>query len=416
MSLLGASRSISLRVDGQDYMIWTQASITRDLSEISHSFSLQCDDVARAMAALPPKARPVMAPQMLRWGQSCEILIDGESTLVGWIVDVMPVISGRQIGVSISGYDKTGDLVDCAAAPNGPMEWHGLKIEDYARKLCKPFGISVAVEADTGEPLKKISIDTGETVMSAIEKVTRKRGLLVVSDGVGGIILTRSGTTRAPADLKLGQSITEGRGQFSSRNRFSDVYVKGQIGGAAGQRKSAPLDVTAAPFSAVPAQDTGPSGPDAPSGKESRALAIQGHAQDKDVKRWRPTVKQVRSASLLKDAQAQAEWYVANARGASETVTYSYAGFRANGTLWRLNTLSHVSDPYQDIDKDLLIAGIVMNYGPQGSVTELRLTGKEAYDIMAESDDAAGSGSNASSGSGGKTTGTDLDTRAEPLS
>lgn len=404
------SSSITLVVDGAPYAIWTRATITRDLSEIAGSFTVECDDIARAIAALPAKARPVFAPQKLKWGQSCSVLIDGELWLKGWLEDVRPMISGRQVGVSISGRDVTGDLVDCAAAPLGPVEYRNLKLEDFAAKICKPFGIAVTAEVDTGEPFKKISIDTGETVMSAIEKLTRKRAILVVSDGVGGLLLTRSGQTRAPANIRLGDGITEAHGSFSSKNRFSDVFVKGQIEGAAGKRKSAAnLKVTDAPLAALPAAGDG----DKPTGRESRGVAIQGHARDVEVTRWRPTVKQVRTASLLKDAQTQAQWYVNNARGASETVTYSRHGFRAAGQLWRTNQMTFVEDPFNDVSKDLLVAGVTLDYGATGSVTQLRVTGKEAYDKTMEGEGDKSSGGSKSSKSDDKST--DLDTEANPL-
>lgn len=405
------SASIALRIDGAIYQVWTRATITRDLSEIAGSFTVECDDIARAIAALPPKLHPIMSPAMLKWGPSVEVLVDGELVLKGWVEDVHPLITGKSVGVSISGRDVVGDLVDCAAAPLGPVEYRNLKLEDFASKICKPFGITVRAEVDTGEPFKKISIDTGETVMSAIEKLTRKRALLVISDGVGGLILTRSGQTRAPADIRLGDNITEARGSFSSKNRFSDVYVKGQIEGAAGKRKAAAnLKVSDAPLTAAPAAGDD----DKPTGRESRAVSIKGHARDPEVTRYRPTVKQVRTASLLKDAQTQAEWYVNNARGASETVTYVRQGFRAAGALWRPNTMTSVSDPFNAITKDLLVAGVTLEYGAQGSTTQLRITGKEAYDKTMEGEgEKGGSKSGAKSSTKGESS--DLDTEATPL-
>ena len=350
-----------------------------------------------------------MSPQMLRWGQKCEVAIDGEMVLKGWIEDVQPAISGERIGLVIGGRDVTGDLVDCAAAPKGPVEYNDLKLKDFCAKLCKPFDIEVRAEVDTGETMD-MSIDISETVMSAIEKGARKRGLLTVSDGVGGLILTRSGETRAPGDVILGVNVLDAKARFSSAKRFSDVFVKSQKSGQ-GEKSSGKLDDEAAPLTpgtapATKAPEVGDK--DAPTGQRSREVAMQGHAKDQEVTRWRPTVKQARTSSIVKDCKTQAEWYVANARGASESVFYEVPGYRVNGELWRVNQMTHVTDAWCDFDKDLLIAGIVLTYDEKGSMTTLRITGKEAYDIMAEDDEEGSSGEDDESGN--------LDSRAEPLS
>lgn len=392
------TRRVTLKVDGVTYTAWTEVEVVRDLAETCGSFRIATDDLARTVASLPG-SRNSSTGQPFAPFQKVEISLDGELILVGYIDAVAPSIDDRTVSVSIEGRDVVGDLIDCAAAPKGPVEYAKIKLEDLASRLCKPFGITVTAEVDTGDPIAKVSIDAAETVMSVLEKYARKRAVLIVSDGVGGLILTQSGKTRAPADIRFGENVLSAQGQFDGRRRFSDVFVKGQAGHAAGKRKSsAALDRTAQPLTAAPA---GEADADKPSGRESRGVSIMGVAKDDEVGRWRPTVRSPRASGTLADAKKEAEWYVSCARGSGDTVDYEVGDWRATGTLWRPNQMTHVSDPYQDIDKDLLIAGVVYSYGQNGTRTRLRVTGREAYEALAEGDDDES---------------TDLDGTAEALS
>ena len=380
------------------------------MAELAHGFHIELVDTARVEAAMPWN-RHILPQPRLSIFKKVELLIDGQLVLKGWVDAVEPEIGPTEVGLSLSGRDVTGDLVDCAAAPNGPHEFKDMKLEDFVKKLCAPFKIGVKVECDTGEPFKKMSVDAAETVVSAVEKYTRKRGLLMLSDGIGNVVLTRSGKGRAPGDIVFGQ-YTQGRGRFDGTRRFSDVYIKGQSEKAAGkERPKAALSVKRAPTATPPADKPDD---DKPTGQESRAVSMQGHAQDPDVGRWRPMVRQTRASGSKKDAQMEADWYVRNARGASSTVAYTVTDFGVRGTLWRINEMTSVRDPYEaPPEREMLIAGVVHSYSDQGSLTRLRVTGKEAYDP--EPDLEKEDGGKAKSGGGGDKQSTDIDTTAEQL-
>jgi prophage tail gpP-like protein len=407
------TRRVVLEIDGARFTSWTEVTITRDLGEVCSSFEVATDDIARSAAALPG-SRNTPSNAVLKPFQAVKITLDGELVLKGWIDIASPEISDRSVGVRISGRDVTGDLMDCAAAPLGPVEYKAIKLEALAAKLCQPFGVTVTAEVDTGEPIRKVSIEQTETVMSVLEKYTRKRAILMVSDGVGGLILTRSGTGRAPGDLRLGVNVAYGAGTFDGSKRYSVVYVKGQAGHAGGKRKAkAALDATAEPLDAASGAPAADADADAATGREARAVTILGIAYDDEVGRYRPSVRTPRAASAsAEELQREAEWYVSTARGAGDSVEYDVHDWREGGTLWRANQMAHVIDAYQDIDKDLLIAGAVWRYGPRGTWTSLRVCGKEAYDLLEEADDEGGGGGGSKKK---RTKKTDVDVTAEPL-
>jgi len=129
-----------------------------------------------------------------------------------------------------------------------------------------------------------VALEPTDTVMSAVEKHTRQRGVLVTSDGIGGGVLIQAGTTRTSDSLRFHGNVRAMEGRISGRGRHSDVWVKGQFKSLLRLTK-ATLDATAAPLSATPG-----SAPAAPSHRKvEEACTIRyGHCVDPDVRRYRP--------------------------------------------------------------------------------------------------------------------------------
>lgn len=378
-----ATNRVSLTVGGAQLARFTKVSISRDLSDISGGFSLDCVDVARAMAALPVNLdRPPFFP-MIREGMACTVAIDGEVVLVGHIDDADPVYNATSMNLRICGRDATGDLVDCAALPNGPAEFRGVDLLHVAQIVCAPYGISVRAETDVGPPFERLAVRPHEDALPFLEGAARQRAVLLVSDGVGGLLLTRGGNSRGPARLAFGDNIVQAQGKFSWRHRFSDYFVKGQTDASARRRhRGAALGHAVAPAAGEPAANTGASA------DEAVTILPVGHARDPQITRWRPTVRLTRSQSGMTSTQEQAEWALRVARGEGETLTYSVLDWRAGPkrALWRTNQLVAVQDPYADIDRDMLIAGVAYEFGEQGAVTQLRVCGVSAFDRINEAE------------------------------
>ena len=190
---------IVLKIGGQPFTTWTRCELTRDLGDISGSFQFDYNDTARVAKLLPKfNAAPLVQAAALEPGPAITVAIDGELVLKGYAVDVHVEADPDRITASAFGLDATGDLVECSANPEGPMEYLGLDLTGIVSRLVQPFGMTARAETDVGDAFPHFSIDVGETVMSAIEKAARQRGVLVTSDGVGGIVLTESGHGRAP--------------------------------------------------------------------------------------------------------------------------------------------------------------------------------------------------------------------------
>lgn len=380
-----ATRRVSLAVGGEVFDAWTRVEIVRDLTEISGSFTLEYHDAARARRALPALdgiARAVA--QDLRPGPEAKLSIDGEAVLLGWIDDVVLEISGDSLRATITGRDRTGDLVDCAAAPDGPAEYRNLTLTEIATRLCAPFGIPVRAEVDVGARFPRFSIDAAETVMSALEKAARQRAVLVVSDGIGGLVLTRGGNRRGPEALRLPGNVMASAATLSWRDRFRDYIVKGQTERAGGNRAAA------APLSVATPLTPGPTPPPPAPTPERAGIIMTGRARDEAVTRYRPKVASSKTQSGGVSVREQAEWMMRTARAKSEQVKHTLPDWRAGdaAALWRTNEVVLVKDAYAGLNGDMLISGVTFSYGEDtGHRTVLALTGPEAFDVLRDADE-----------------------------
>lgn len=378
MSVLNATGRVRLTLGGATFAEWTKVEITRNLDEMSASFSLELRDAARSIAAWPFATLAAMASKVTA-GLKAEIAIDGEVILKGWADSIQTHAAEGQVSVSVSGSDKTRDLVDCAATVKGPAEHRAKKIDAVAKEIVKPYGLKVRAEVDVGDAFDRYAIDVGETALSAIEKGARQRGLLVTSDGIDSLVLTQSGKKRAPAPILFPGNAVEASGEFSVEGRHSEYHVKGQAERAGGKRKTtARLSVSGTPGDTIDS-----SWIDEQTTRESSGVTIHGSQSDADMaERYRPLVSMGRTQLTAAGAQRQAEWMERTARAKSEKVEYSVRDWRAgeSAALWRPNQLVAVEDAYNGIFRDMLIAGVVFSYSSEGAVTRLSCTGPESYD------------------------------------
>ena len=77
----------------------------------------------------------------------------GQDLLITGYIDTIDIdLTDTSCRLSVSGRDKTGDLVDSSAI-HGSGQWKNVRLEQIVRDICKPFGIEVLVQTDTGEAI-----------------------------------------------------------------------------------------------------------------------------------------------------------------------------------------------------------------------------------------------------------------------
>lgn len=378
---INPTRAWALLLEGQVFDEWTSAELTRDIEDMAGSFSFELRDWARSWNAFP-FATLAGYKDMVTAGLEAEIRIDGETVLIGWVDTINPSAGEDGASVSISGSDKSRDLIDGAATVDGPNEYLGKTMDEIGQEIVKPYGLTWRSEIDVGKPFERYVLEPGETALSALEKGLRQRAGLLTSDGVGGLVVTRTGGRRT-SPLRFPGNVTSSSGEVTVEGRHSEYRVKGQAEKAGGKRgKSAkhdaqkPLDSTAQPlFMRAAAEDRRAE-------HERAGVSIDGKATDPQMQRYRPLVTLGRTQLTDDGAQQQAEWMERTSRGRAEKLDYEVKGYRnEDGALWRPNEISAVSDAFQGVERDMLIAGITYRYDENsGEATSLRITSPEAYD------------------------------------
>lgn len=336
--------SLALKIGGSLHDGWKSIIVNRSIETISGAFQLSITDKWGDGSTAPRQIKPFDA---------CEVLIDGQTVITGYIDGADPSYDGYTHTITISGRDKAGDLVDCSVA-NGTGEWKGLKLETLVARICEPFGITVKTEVDTGLPIATFNAEQGMTAFEAIQKVCALRACLAISDKAGGLIITRAGQSAINAQLVEGQNIKSASGKLNTTERFSHYICKGQ------QQGNDNLSASAI---------TGPS----------------ATVTDEYVTRYRPLIIVADGQASTANCQTRARWEAAVRRGKSQTFTVTVNGWKTeNGELWDINKLVKLKSPWLTADGTYLIAGINYRLDERGELTELALTPAETYALIPE--------------------------------
>lgn len=335
-------------------------------------------------------------------GMPCEVLIGRDVMITGYLDNIEVQATTTQHTISFDGRDRAGDLVDCSAPPR---EWVGMNFEHVAIELCKPFGIDLYRQVQTGpagyitpekkhEPcpiercnnggdkLPRKATNSGETVHRTLEKLARQQGVLLISDRKGGLLVTRAGLAGRSTDaLSMNGNIKEIRLQESFVNLFSQITVKGQANGATSTAAGTPV------FTAV--QSVKPSSTikrGAVVKSSSTALPDSQVTRSSAADRYRPLIIIADSQADAKRCSEMAQWEASTREAKSKRITVVVQGWRqSDGSLWSINKMVRLVCPWVREDEDMLICSCEYSIDHSGgTITRMHLTSPDAYTVLKE--------------------------------
>lgn len=332
---------LRLRVNGKEYGGWKAVRVTRGIESVAGKFEVSVSDRWGGQSV----------PWPILEEDECTVLLDGHQVITGYVDQRRLSYSASDHELSVSGRDRTGALVDCSAVLT-KWEYLNASLLAVATQLAKPFGIGVALQAGVGlpKPLPKLTIDPGDSPFDAIERACRMVGLLPISDGAGGLVLTRAGSARAGTALVEGRNILSASVDFDATGRFRTYKVVGQHQGSD-------------EFSGI-----GPA-------------AVVASATDPNVRRS-ARVLMVRAEGAVNPdyAKRRAQWEAKVRAGRGAAVSVRVQGWtQADGTLWPVNARVPVRSPLLGIDGELLITQVTHSLDGSGTTTDLSLKQPDAY-------------------------------------
>ena len=341
-----AAPEIQLVVGGAIYSGWKSVRVTLSLESLAGSFALSVSD----------RWSDDFTPQPIREEDSCRVTIDGKPVIDGFIDSRELESDATSRSLTYAGKDRAGALVESsllvagAGVKGAKWTYYGLNIAEFTKQVAAPHGIKVTVQPGlTLPPDPRLVAHVGETGFEAIKRVAGSATVLVVSDGVGGILITRTGTARA-APLVEGQNIKRASIKYDATNRFRRYLVSTQAPGT-----------------------------DEAAGEASQ---IEAEATDVDVRRGsRVLIIRPDKAYNTAEARRRADWEARIRAAKSATPTITVNGWRQpNGELWPVNAITRVQAPRMiEVDGDMLISQVEYSIGDGGELTQLSLVRPDAF-------------------------------------
>jgi prophage tail gpP-like protein len=334
---------IALKIGGDSFGGWTSLRVERSLDSIAAPFQFNYIDT---------------------WGQNndkwyiypqadVQITIDKDTILTGYIDAVTSEVSGSSHSYSVAGRDKTADLVDCAVTTDQNAKFKKQSLVSLIKRVIKPYGINLVNQSGINEQVSVANLQPGQTAFQFIESLVRQNAILVTTDEMGGLVLTKPGFYSSSVKLVEGENILSARCTLDYSNRFSQYFFYGQGVGSAfffGNSSS----------------------------------KLRAKASDLSVKRFRPKValseNNTSPGQIVKRAQWEAAFNAARGLSVQVRVVGWRQGPESSDPLWRSNMKIHMVCPSIGIDGDLLIERVTYSLDPSGGqTTELVLTKEDAW-------------------------------------
>lgn len=323
---------VTVEVNGLRYSGWESVTISRSLEAAAAGFAITLLD----------RWQQASEPWPIFDGDEVAIYIGSDLVLSGYVDAIGADLDAGGHSLSISGRDRTCDLIDCSIDLR-PGVIKGKKLEEIGRQIVEPFGIEVRAEVDTGAPIAVFAVLPGETPIEALTRAAAAKNLVVTSDAGGSLVFTRSGERRAVDRIVEGQNLLAGSSSQRSTDRFSHYIVEGQ-GDGQGQN------------------------------------ALREVYRDRGVSRYRPRIIHADGKATRGHLASRAQWEARVAAAASSQASITLQGWRqSDGTLWSANRIVSVEAPSLQVSGDLLIIEVTFEVGSSGTLTGLRLTRSDAY-------------------------------------
>ncbi len=348
---------ITLEVSGKRYTQFQSAAVTIRMDSLCRAFTFQAaskDDVALPFLG----------------GESCRVFINNSPVIDGYIEIVQSQYSvsngGVNFNILVSGRDKLGDLVDSTLDSISELI-APISLKRICELVIEQLGLDIKVidnvnpdEFSSAEDI--ISPEPGQAAFEFLEIFSRKRHVLLTTDGLGNLVIEKASGGYLPnGSLRL-------RSNGSGNNNVLAGEVSYDITGRFNVYK---LASSMSPVALNAAGDV-----------DINALVDQsGTATDPTVRKGRQLV--LISDNPYSDGQStdRAKWErsVRAARGVVYSATVSGFTYDEN-SIWPINRTVSVVDELARINSRMLINSVNFNYDlTVGEETILGLVSPDSY-------------------------------------
>lgn len=348
--------SITLQVNGINYSNFLDVTVNMRLDQVCKTFSF---------------GATVGKGQRLPFlgGEACKVLVDGHPVLTGFIDVVDVSYDASSHNISISGRDKTSDLIDSTIGPISDLS-APITLKQIVQKVIQNIGATIGVVDKTqGVPFDKatdlVAPEAGESAFSFLDKLAREKQALLTSDGDGNLVLQSPTPRDSKAVLKnrvgnFNNNILSANASYDITGRFNVYkFVSG---------------LNPVLLATIPDIDI------------SSVVSQSGEVTDQAVRLGRQRVLVAESPNSGTQNEKRAQWEANIRKARGRVYSAQVFGFKDNlNNLWELNTLVNIADDFAGIDAAMLLNSITFNYDlSTGSTTTLAFIEKNAYTLTLE--------------------------------
>lgn len=343
---------LAVLINGTPYKNFTSATVTASLAAVARGFSFV--STADENNNFPVKV-----------GDIVEITADGTKIIDGYIESLEVNYNEFSHDIRVSGRSFLADFVDSSVPTQ--FEKSGMTLQAIAENLLSAIGISATIENQAGN-IRDFrgditSAEIGQSAFEFLESYSRKRQVLLTSNGGNTLIFARAGSQQAPAELKnvrgaQDNNILDSTLSINSSNLFYKYVVKSQ------------LNTSTEGFSLIPKE----------------VVAQEGVFIDDEIRDSRKMEMNAEESSESFTVADRAKWERDTRIGNAWNYRATIVGNSIDGKLWLPNTIVKVNDEFCQISsKDLLIKDVEYNFDIYGgSKTRLSIIKKESITLDLE--------------------------------
>lgn len=350
---------MKIAVDGKRYTNFTSATVELSFNALARQFLFTA--ATKGLADIPFRA-----------GQSCEVTIDDERVLNGWIEHIQ--IEATEAGTiyTIAGRDLMADVMDSNIDGLGEF---GSTVGAACRAVLRYLGINAEVIDRSGEggrgfdqTQELAQPDPTETAFDFLTGVAARRQLLLGSDGDGNLVIQKGDPEQVPAKLVnrvdgIGNNLLKMSWLTDHTKRFHDYTIRAQ------------KNVAQLGFWEVGAE-------------AANVVSVVARYQDDSIRSSRRKSIASEATYQTGDAFARAKWESNIARAVGISYVVEVQGFRMpDGRLWAVNTAPIVEDEFCGIATRMMISAVKFSLTDSGSTSTLTLTREDAYRAQAAVED-----------------------------
>lgn len=348
--------TIQLEVDGIRYDNFESANIEIRMDALCRTFGFSA--VAAGGVPLP-----------FRGGEAARAYVNGKKVLTGWIEVVDVSYDSRIHMINVSGRDKTGDLLDSTISKISDLR-APITLKEVIEKVIDHIGADIKVVDEVEPPPFEESQDLiapepGDNAFKFIEKLSRKRQVILRSNPSGDVVIAKGEPGRGSGAVQhiIGaedNNVLASNFSFDTTGRFNSYQFASQLNPAV-------LNLAGKiGLDSVANQGGGASDPDVRSGRQLVLVAEAPFSNDQN------------------EARAKWEANIRKARGLVYSATVP--GFAVDGgqgnDLWDVAKVYPIHDDYVGKVEPMLCNTVTFTLDSNsGSQTSLGFVDRKAYTL-----------------------------------